>query len=57
MLSQQPDLKISVNQTFNIDTDLEVSGFSEKNEYVPEIDNNYIFDRETTLAILAGFSN
>ena len=54
---QQPDLKISVKQTFNIDADLEVPAFSEKNDYVPEIDNNYIFDKETTLAILAGFSN
>ena len=51
----QPDLKISVKQTFNIDT--EVGAFSKKNMYVPEIDENYIFDKDTTLAILAGFSN
>jgi cobaltochelatase CobS len=57
MFAEQPDLKISVKQTFNIDTDLEVPAFSDKNDYVPEIDNNYIFDKETTLAILAGFSN
>ena len=57
MLTEHPDLKISVKQTFNIDTDLEVPAFSDKNEYVPEIDNNYIFDKDTTLAILAGFSN
>ena len=57
LAEQQPDLRISVKQTFNIDSDLEVPAFSEKNEYVPEIDNNYIFDKETTLAILAGFSN
>ena len=53
----QPDLKISVKQTFNIDTDMEVKAFSKKNMYVPEIDENYIFDKDTTLAILAGFSN
>ena len=57
MFAEQPDLKISVKQTFNIDTDIEVPAFSDKNDYVPEIDNNYIFDKETTLAILAGFSN
>ena len=34
----QPDLKISVKQTFNIDTDMEVKAFSKKNMYVPEID-------------------
>ena len=57
LAEQQPDLKISVKQTFNIDSDLEVPAFSEKNDYVPEIDNNYIFDKETTLAVLAGFTN
>jgi len=55
-LDIEPDIKISVNQTFGIDSDMEVEAFSEKNEYVPEIDKNYIFDRDTTLAILSGFS-
>ena len=50
-----PDIKISVNQVFGIDTEMKVDGFSKKNEYVPEIDSNYKFDRDTTLAILAGF--
>lgn len=49
-----PDIKISVKQTFNIDTDMTVEGFS-KNQFVPELDNAYKFDRDTTLAILAGF--
>ena len=35
---QKPDIKISVRQTFNLDTDMEVNGFSENNEYVPKID-------------------
>ena len=51
-----PDIKISVKQTFGIDTNLEVEAFSKKNEYVPEIDKNYKFDKDTTLAILSGFS-
>ena len=53
----QPDIKISVKQTFGFDSDLTINAFSKKNEFVPEIDENYIFDKETTLAILAGFSN
>ena len=53
----QPDIKISVKKTFNIDSDMEVEAFSKRNDYVPEIDDSYIFDKETTLAILAGFSN
>ena len=51
----QPDIKISVKQTFGIDTDMEVDAFSKKNELVPKIDKDYKFDRDTTLAILAGF--
>ena len=51
-----PDIKISVKQTFGIDSNLEVYAFSKKNEYVPEIDKNYKFDKDTTLAILSGFS-
>ena len=51
-----PDIKISVKQTFGIDVNLEVDAFSKKNEYVPEIDKNYKFDKDTTLAILSGFS-
>ena len=51
-----PDIKISVKQTFGIDSTLEVDAFSKKNEYVPEIDKNYKFDKDTTLAILSGFS-
>ena len=51
-----PDIKISVKQTFGIDSNLEIDAFSKKNEYVPEIDKNYKFDKDTTLAILSGFS-
>jgi len=50
-----PDIKVSIKQTFGIDTDMQVDGFSKKNEYVPDIDNNYKFDRDTTLAIISGF--
>ena len=44
----KPDIKISVKQTFNLDSDMEVSAFSKKNEYVPKIDPDYKFDRDTT---------
>ena len=55
-LNIEPDIKISVNQTFGIESNMEVEAFSKKNEYVPEIDKNYKFDKDTTLAILSGFS-
>ena len=51
----QPDISISVNQAFGIDTDLHVDGFSERSNYVPDIDSSYCFDKSTTLAILSGF--
>ena len=52
----KPDIKISVNQSFNIDSNMEIDGFSKKNEFVPKIDPDYKFDRDTTLAILSGFA-
>ena len=54
-LNIKPDIKISVKQVFGIDSELKVEGFSKKNEYVPDIDKDYKFDRDTTLAIIAGF--
>ncbi len=52
----KPDIKISVKQTFGIESEMEIKAFSKKNEYVPKIDSDYKFDKDTTLAILAGFS-
>ena len=55
-LVQKPDIKLSVKQTFGFDSEMQVKAFSKKNEYVPKIDTDYKFDKDTTLAILAGFS-
>ncbi|MCB1438091.1 MAG: cobaltochelatase subunit CobS [Rhodobiaceae bacterium] len=52
-----PDMKISVRQVFGIDSDLEVPAYSEADEHVPDLDPDYLFNRETTLAILAGFAH
>jgi len=52
-----PDITVSVRQMFGIDSDMEVPAFSENSEYVPATDDNYRFDRETTMAILAGFAH
>ena len=49
-----PDIKVSVKQTFGFETKMEVDAFSEKSEFVPEIDKNYKFDKDTTLAIISG---
>ena len=55
-LDIKPDIKLSVKQIFGIDSEMEIEGFSKKNDFVPEIDDTYKFDRDTTLAILSGFS-
>jgi len=55
-LNIKPDIKISIKQSFGFDSNMEVEAFSKKNEFVPEIDKNYKFDKDTTLAILSGFA-
>ena len=52
-----PDTTLSVRDTFKIDSDLEVPAFSQDDEHVPDLDPDYQFNRETTLAILAGFTH
>ena len=56
-LPDEPDIRVSVAATFGIASDLEVPAFSRRTEYVPDIDPTYQFDRDTTLAILAGFAH
>ncbi len=55
-LNQIPDIKLSIKQTFGIDSEMELDAFSKKSEHVPEIDKSYKFDRDTTLAVLSGFA-
>jgi len=52
-----PDIEVSVRQTFGIDTDMTVPGFSIGSEYVPDVDDSYVFDHDTTMSILAGFGH
>ena len=52
-----PDTTYSVRELFGIDSDMTVPGFSESSDYVPMIDPDYQFDKDTTYAILAGFSH
>jgi cobaltochelatase CobS len=54
--ADQPDTKVSVRTQFGIDSDMMAPAFSTPTEHVPEVDSAYRFDRETTMAILAGFA-
>jgi len=52
-----PDIMVSVAELFNFESNLQVPAYSETSEHVPDIDEDYLFDRQTTLAILAGFAH
>ncbi|MEO0344556.1 MAG: cobaltochelatase subunit CobS [Pseudomonadota bacterium] len=56
-MSELPTEDISVRDAFGIDSDMVVKGFAEATDRVPDRDETYQFDRDTTLAILAGFQH
>ncbi|MEM9098395.1 MAG: cobaltochelatase subunit CobS [Pseudomonadota bacterium] len=57
LTSEVPKVDLSVRDVFGIDTDMIVKGFAEASDRVPELDETYKFDHDTTLAILAGFAH
>jgi cobaltochelatase CobS len=52
-----PDTQIDVREAFGLDVDLKVPAFSHTSNHVPIVDDSYLFNHETTLAILAGFAH
>ncbi len=57
LLKLVPDKSVSVRDVFGVDTDMKVPAFSTRDEHVPDIDEAYRFDPQTTLAICAGFAH
>jgi len=57
MAAAAPDTFVDARATFGIDVDMQVPAFSVRAQHVPDVDPSYKFDRETTLAILAGFTH
>ncbi|MFN3482229.1 MAG: AAA family ATPase, partial [Rhabdaerophilum calidifontis] len=53
----EPDTTVSVRDAFGIDSDMRVPGYRARTDAVPDLDPDYLFDRDTTLAILAGFAH
>lgn len=53
---RQPDISVSARDIFGVDLDFAVPAFSRRSEHVPEIDPDYHFDGDVTLAILLGFT-
>ena len=56
-MENKPNKKIDTKEIFGVSCAFSVYGFENYNQNVPEIDNSYIFDPETTISILAGFGN
>jgi cobaltochelatase CobS len=52
-----PDTEVDVRKVFGIEVDWKVPAFSKADERVPDLDESYVFDKDTTLAILAGFAH
>ena len=52
-----PDIEVLVREVFGIDVDWKVPAFSKADQRVPDLDESYVFDPDTTLAILAGFAH
>jgi len=50
------DTAVDVRETFGIDIDWQVAAFSKADDRVPDLDETYVFDPDTTMAILAGFA-
>ena len=46
---------IDTKKVFGVDVPFKVEGFKEMSDWVPAVDESYVFDKATTEAILAGF--
>ncbi|MEO1720515.1 MAG: cobaltochelatase subunit CobS [Pseudomonadota bacterium] len=55
--ASQPDIMVSVRDVFGIDSDMEVPAYGDASSHVPDFDPDYLFNRDVTLAILAGFKH
>jgi cobaltochelatase CobS len=55
-IANLPDTTISVKDMFGFDSGMVVPAYKTADEHVPDIDPDYLFDQQTTLAILSGFA-
>src|SRR5438045_3680410 len=56
LLALTPDHTVNARETFGVDFDMQVPAFTTRDPHVPDIDEAYKFDPETTRAICAGFA-
>ncbi|MEO7026458.1 MAG: cobaltochelatase subunit CobS [Caulobacteraceae bacterium] len=56
LLALKPDRQVSVREVFGVDSDMRVPTFATRDRHVPDLDEAYCFDPQTTLAICAGLA-
>jgi len=57
LLTLVPDHEVNARETFGVDFDMKAPAFTTRDPHVPDFDENYKFDPETTRALLAGFAH
>jgi cobaltochelatase CobS len=56
LITLSPDREVNAREVFGVDFDMMIPAFAERDPHVPDIDEAYKFDPETTRAICAGFA-
>ncbi len=56
LLAMTPTRQVSIRAIFGVDSDMMVPAFPTRDSHVPDLDEAYQFDPQTTLAICAGFA-
>ncbi|MDB5463151.1 MAG: cobalamin biosynthesis protein [Phenylobacterium sp.] len=57
LLTLAPDHEINTRETFGVDFDAKAPAFTTRDPHVPDLDEAYKFDPETTRALVAGFAH
>src|SRR4051795_1973200 len=57
LLTLVPDHEVNTRELFGVDFDMKAPAFTTRDPHVPDLDESYKFDPETTRALLAGFAH
>jgi cobaltochelatase CobS len=57
LLTLVPDHEVNTRDLFGVDFDAKAPAFTTRDPHVPDLDEAYVFDPETTRALVAGFAH
>src|SRR5690348_3108896 len=57
LLTLVPDREVNARDVFGVPFDMQAPAFTQRDPHVPDIDDAYKFDPETTRALIAGFAH